>query len=237
MALISALGILCTIGIADAGNVKLNWDPAFDITGTLFPGLGFSGTGILNVPDQCVTSEGVVTRTECEADAPSDSIFFTSLFLNLYNTSNPSTILETLDFLPATSPSTVDQIVVGLDSATFQPRVIGVDTGIFGPISSGFLDENVWLQFVSNPSSAGGGCEFFCQSANPQAFMFVAGGDNSDCPGIDGNVSCIKSDPAQVHFDPIPEPGSIALLLAAMGASGLIGRRRRKLAPEKHRSL
>jgi hypothetical protein len=85
-------------------------------------------------------------------------------------------------------------------------------------------NSNLWLQFVSNYAF-----NFRTQrfTFNPQAFLYI--GD--DCDTDPDN--CSTSNPATVTFtritdeETVPEPASIALLLAALAAGWIQWRRAR----------
>jgi hypothetical protein len=238
-----ARGVACTAvvftlaaGSAWAGNVRLIWDPPF---GAPYPSLGFAGDAALHYPDACLAFTGVVDTATDPCNAGPDFIAFTSVFLDLFDLTSDPTMsgapAEHIDFLGSAS-GTIQNIIVGQNPSTSQNEVVGLNTSIFGPETSGavngFPGGDVWLQFLT-PFSFLPACEFNCLVVGtPQAFMFVrtpAGfeGDTELCPDGDGNASCIRSAPATVTIiTAIPEPASLALLMAAVGAA-FLGRRRR----------
>ena len=225
------------IASAWAGNVRLIWDPPF---GGPFPNLGFAGDGTLHFPDACLAFPGVVDTATDPCNAGPDLIGFTSVFLDLFDLTSDPTMsgapVEHIDFLGSTTSGTIQNLIVGQNPPSSQNTVVGLNTFVFGSETSGPVDGfpggDVWLQFVTTFSFIPG-CEFNCVDAGtPQAFMFVRAPDGFTgptelCPDGDGNASCIRSNPATVTITAIPEPASIALLVAALGA-GFLGLRRRR---------
>jgi hypothetical protein len=220
--------ILTGIGAANAGNVRLAWDPPF---GPAYPNLGFAGVAEMQYPDACLSVNNTVVdpaTDPCNAGSPPDEIAFTSVFLDLYDLIADPTMSLTpaqhLDFIGSTTSSTIQNIIVGGN------RIIGVNTFIFGPeTTDGPADglpsgEDVWLQFQTSFSFVIG-CEFNClEVGDPTAFMFVRPpsgyeGPTELCPDGDGNTTCVRSVGAHIDITTVPEPGSMALLIAAMGAA------------------
>jgi len=230
---IAITAIWVGLGAAQAGNVRLAWDPSF---GAAFPLLGFAGDAVLQYPDGCLATNATLVTISDPCNVPPDEIAFTSVFLDLFDLGTDPTMsgepVEHLNFLGSTTPSTIQNIIVGGNT------VIGLNTFIFGfETTSGAVDslpagEDVWLQFVT-PFSIVDNCEFDCLVVGqPTAFMFVrppSGFAGTDlCPNGDGDSSCLRSDPAPVTITAItvPEPGSVVLLLAALGAGFIAFRRR-----------
>ena len=230
-----AAAVFMLAGSAWAGNVRLIWDPPF---GPLYPDLGFAGDAALHYPDTCLAFTGIVDTATDPCNAGPDVIAFTSVFLDLFDLTSDPTMsgapVEHIDFLGSTTPGTIQNIIVGQNPSTSQNEVIGLNTFIFGAQTSGpvngFPGGDVWLQFLT-PFSFIPACEFNCLVVGtPQAFMFVRTPDGFEgetelCPDGDGNASCVRSAPAMVTITAIPEPDSLALLMAALGAA-FMGRRR-----------
>jgi hypothetical protein len=227
---VAALGVIAA-GTANGAAFRLHYDPQFSIGGS-FDNLGFLGDGEFHISDGCLALTGQIVPNPAPASLckPSD-IGFDSLTLSLYNwTDGPGSILETVSFVPPLNPTigalTVDFIVA-------DNKVVGIDTGIFGPIQAGPITggtgapplpalSNLWLSFTSNYHLTNAETHTF--TYDPQAFLYI--GDNCH-----DNVSgCDTSRPAGVTFTrvspEVPEPGSIALLLAALGAGWLQWKRR-----------
>lgn len=228
---IVAIAVVFGMGAAQAGNVRLAWDPSF---GPAFPMLGFAGDGVLRYPDGCLASAPAVVSTSDPCNVPPDQIRFTGVSLDLFDLGVDPTMsgapAQHLNFLGSTTSSTIQNIVVGAN------EILGLNTFIFGfETTSAAVDglpanEDVWLQFVTSFIAPPPGCEINCLPlvGAPQAFMFVRRDGSDVCPNGDGNSSCLRSDPAMVTITAItvPEPATVALLLAALGA-GLIAFRRR----------
>lgn len=235
--LLASVGALLGFGVANAAVVRLSFDPAF---GDDFPDLSFSGQGELDVGESCFSSTGQI-----HANGAGDScaVSFITASVDLFETSNPSNA-ETISFDPPYSPdpNPINSVVID-NLIVVGNMVVGLDTGIFGPRIAGELDPspiflfsfassplnpvtpvfpggNVWLGFTANYSQPPFGDTF---TVRPEAFIWI--GDN--CATSPGN--CLMSNPAAVTFSlvsaQIPEPGSISLLLAALGGLAIMFRR------------
>lgn len=217
------LGILFSVGRVDAGNVRLVWDPNF---GPAYPNLGFSGEGNLEYASSCVANVGgpfSITAPDIPG-CDTNTVYFTDVTLSLYDVSTPN-IVTPIAFVPPLLQGLSNPITDIFVGPAVPNVIASVDTVIFGPRAApavgGFGPGSVWLQFVTTFDSD---CDVDCAPPVTDAFMFVAGDGPDECPTGEGTVSCIRSGAARVT---IPEPGSIALLLAALGAAGMLGRRRR----------
>ena len=217
---------------AEAGFVRGGFDPEGD--GTV---PGYSGNVVFNVDDSCFQS-GFTGYEKVATDC--GPVTVVSGQVNLFDLTGPITgsPLDSFTLGPG------DLNVIGLRFV--DGAVQGIDTDIGGIFSgsSVYSGYQLFLQFVTgclNPSSNGGdpyaNCgdppvgPIFLQllAATPieqnlqQALLFV---DTDSCGG-----DCL-SDPlptglGHLQFAPVPEPGTIGLMLAALG-SGWLGRRRRK---------
>ena len=201
---------------AQAGNIGGHWDPQFNAT---FSGTGFSGTITFFVPDPCLIGTPSSTVFINDTDACSlGGMSLVSAQVDLYNWPNTLDVISTIPFAPPVqSPDPIFGVLVQY-SATGFGQVIGLDTDPIGAQPSGVLPaqapEFLYLAFSSG---------FF---EGPAAGAYLIGGD---CPeGIDtctpSGATEVQSNPGTVAFT--PEPGSLALLVGALGA-GWFARRRK----------
>jgi len=165
----------------------------------------FVGTGSFNVPDACLAAEDNLYVV----GALSGCSVITVL-------SNVSTNPVVIDFAAALPSTDVDSYVV------IGGKFVGVNTGFIGGVDVG--DVNYWFQFVA--TSTPGSIE-----SPPSVHNLVNLFSNCESFGDSGSVSCgdpIASATQGVTFTRVPEPGSLALILGALGAGWLA--RRRKIA-------
>lgn len=222
-------GLLGLAGQSQAAVFVGSFDPAFG--GTVFPlaNLGFRGQASFYVPDACLSSgDGFYSNGfGCTAI---DKIKMLSATVELYDAAQPpvqstiDTIFFPLFIFPDFSVNDVLIIggaVVGVDTVVMMSPVDANVPDIYvGPIGLSFFQpcvvgETNYCFNDDGIASAGGG------GADP-AHIWVCD------PQVLTNCSLIQSDPAIVTFVRVPEPASITLVVAALGA-GLAARRRRRL--------
>ena len=226
------LSLLCAglvVGAAaNAGNIRGNWDPQFNNT---FTGVGFRGTIGFFVPDPCLGGTPGTTVYIADVDGCSGSgMYLIDAEVILYQDPNPNNIQSTITFAPPVQlPDPILGILVEYDATTGAPSVIGLDTLPMGPqlsdqnngsfpLPEGF-PANLYLQLSSG------------DPLSPVEQLPVGGAYllPRSCTGVEF-PSCspvytedIRSNRAEVTF--VPEPGSLALLLSAMGVGWLARRR------------
>ena len=218
--LLSRVTVLASCSIlavlANAGNIRGNWDPDF---GGSFTGTGFLGEVVFFVPDLCLTGAPSTTVRIFDADGcSSGGMSLVSANVSLYDFPDTSLILSTIAFAPPVqSPDPVQAIVVEY-SPLGVGKVIGLDTDLIGPEFSGVspptAPDVLYLQF-----SSGWG-----DNPPPGAYLLAATCSDG-LSGCEEDINIDPSNPGEVTYTPAPEPGSLALLLGALGAGWVVRRR------------
>lgn len=221
---------LCAMAVsaAQAGNIRGSWDPQFNGN---FLGTGFLGEVVFFVPDTCLAN-GTPNSFAYFADGDACSaggMNLVSAEASLYNWPNTTSIISTITFAP---PTVLPDPILGIRieySATGEPTVVGLDTAAIGPQPSGAAPSQapdpLYLLFASGDALSPYSVPFpFPLSAGayllPQICTTVE--EESIC-GADFSPDA-RSNPGQVAFT--PEPGSLALLLSAIGAGWFVRRRK-----------
>jgi hypothetical protein len=225
--------------VAHAGNIRGSWDPQFNGT---FTGVGFRGEIVFFVPDPCLSGTPGTTRYVSDGDScpvdgppvlPIADMSFVDADVELYDFFNQSNILSTINYGPPEVPSPVPDPILGI-LVTYDDNgvgtVIGLDTTPIGPQPSALVIDGadppfpafLFLQFSSgflnsSPFSAlrPGGAYLVPVSCTPI---------DDEGEGLCGADYDARSNRGVVTFA-APEPGSLALLLSAMGLGWLARRR------------
>ena len=179
------------------------WDPAF---GSAFPQLGWRGEAKFFVPDACVIESGWVTVLGCSG------MKILGAEVEFYKLSDPT--------------NTQFQETLSFDIPSIFNLAVKYDDGELTKVLGGFP------YFRESTLSIAGGpyTKFWLSFLGDLASMFYV----SDPPY--GKTTWGFSDPNPpggggpfITFRQVPEPGSLFIVLAALGALG-IGARRRRVA-------
>lgn len=225
-----SLMALCNLPSAQAAVYVGDWDPAF---GPALPNLGFAGRAKFFIPDACLAGPANPGSFIPDGAACSGGgMYLIEAAVDLYNVSNPLAILETLNYappVPVTDP--VFGMFVEFNAITGQNEVTGVSTDFIGPRTSlleiaGF--NTFWLVFGPTPVIQVGapeGAEALLGPATDpryiEASLFMA--NCAQC----GPIVSSRSNPATVTFSRIPEPTSLAIVMAGLLAGAMALRSRR----------
>ena len=197
--------LLASVAPAQAAVYTGKWDPAY---GPSLPGLGFQGSADFFVPDACLSGPALTSATQILdfASCSSGAMSLLTAEIEFYDLAAPATILETLVFSPpALIPDPTFSAYVKYNSITGKNEVVGMTTVFIGPETSALALAGLRsfeMVFVWN--EALGKSEVYLK----------------DSTGV-------ASNPATANFTAtVPEPGSLALVFAALGAGWAVRRRR-----------
>lgn len=207
-ALATALSIGC-LAPAQAAVYTGQWDPAYGAPFDGNPALGWKGSAVFEVDDSCVALPQPVDLLSC----PSFEV--TSAEVVFYNDSAVGK--------PTVATLTFDGSSIDIFSAKFLTNgdLVWVDSEFSNPINppETFLNINdykFYLQFTTD------GVRMY--------HTLVTGGVNNPgaCPETDPAVCGYSGDVVEVTFQKVPEPGSLALVAAALGAGWAVRRLRQR---------
>lgn len=204
-------------GQAQAAAYVGTWDPAF---GGNFTNLGWAGSVRFDVPDACLAlGSASFVNVECQTAQ------LTAATVVLYDMVHPN-LTDALDF--STLLRLYDVSVAGGD-------VVGVDIGFdflqpFSPLQpAGTLNDGDVAAFYKDYGYMLG---VNGDTATLRAFStdVVLGIDQlgGQCPFDGDHAVCFSETSPTVSFSRIPEPGALALTVAALSAAGAAARRRRQ---------
>lgn len=206
----SALLLMLTATVAQGAIYSGRFDPAGD--GVDFP--GFTGAALFTIDDSCIAM-GEGYHFIGGSGGCGDS-FMTSATVNLFDPSDGGPFA-----VPPDTGNRVDSFglsghfdLIGV-LINGSGQVSGVDTDIMGPaFGAGYSPHwssstPFWLQFQSG-----------CLGDNPDEGCFF-----SDPAYIYMGENQVQSKPASVTFQAVPEPGTLALVLGAVGLGWLVRRR------------
>jgi len=163
----------------------------------------FSGTGLFQFDDACLATDGVKSGASCNA----------SLISNITTITSPGT--GTLNFAPLL-PDSVDIIDIVISGGT----LVGVDTNLIGfvfasPCTGAACGVPWWIQWVSNQDFP---------FVDPQVNLFTGSCFEGCFP--DETPSGTAENVVFTRVE-VPEPGTLGLLIGAIGAGWFVRRRRR----------
>jgi len=204
--IVFALGLLGAVGAARADLVTGIWDPLF---GSPFSNLGFRGVVVYDIPTGCFATNGQIFNTNPCANGAMSTV---------------STIVEFYDTTVAGQPT--------LGTLVFDPLAISVDyvdvsSGSPTGIGTGYAP---WVAGTTTFETVSGFFFSVFLSHDQARMVWKPSGSQQTVEGAAGAGQL--SNPAQVRFErqvvtTVPEPGSLALVGAALAAAAAAARRRR----------
>jgi len=220
-------------GQANAASYVGSWDPAFS---SAFPDLGWRGEAVFEIPDACLAIDGVYVNSNLLNSNPSNcadggGLKIKSAEVEFYDVSAPNIVLDTLYFVEP--------------SATITMEV--KDGDLFGVIGAFLTFDSSSIPLISQWGWQGAGATFglgFVQSPFPGGEYFAQMGwvQYRTCNFYSYSFGCKQFGVSDLENQSgssfltfrqigleVPEPGSLALLLPAVGM--LVAFRRRKPAP------
>jgi hypothetical protein len=208
----------------DAAVIRAKWDPDF---GGVFTGTGFRGTAKFFVPDACLPSGVSFTGFILDTDTCSDGgMYLIEANATLYDDEGTEfDFTDDIDLVtiiyapPDLDPDPIIGLWVDWDGSRLLDAAL--ETALIGPQPSGIdpllAPSNLYLQFSYQAS--------LLNEEDPD--YLPVGAYLIGCTFGDDEVCSVnpeqRSNPATVFYT--PEPGSLALLLAALGAGWLTRRR------------
>jgi len=163
----------------------------------------FSGTGLFQFDDACLASDGVFSGASAHA----------TLLSNVTDITSPGT--GHLNFAPVL-PNSVDIVDIVIVGGT----LVAVDTNLIGPVfaapcTDGACGVPWWVEWVSNVDFP---------SVDPQVELFTGGCFEGCSPDSTPSGTAMTVTFTRVS---VPEPGTLGLLIGAIGAGWFVRRRKR----------
>lgn len=194
---------LAAIAPAQAALIVGVWDPVY---GPPFPNLGWSGNITLFAPNSCVSLAAGTYNNDGLSCA---LITVVSAQVDFWNTANPAVTLETLNF--------GSDVSIGSFAVDGAGTVTAFGSDIIGTELSGLA--------LAGNDYFGLGFDIVANKTQANLYYTSAAGLPVGPPplyGFDG----VSGTPGAVGLTQIPEPGSIALVGAALLAAAVARRRR-----------
>lgn len=229
----AAFGLLLALPASQAAIYSLGYDPDYPA----IPGLAWRATASLFVPDLCATAAGTQTlnggspllpaQNDFSAVADCAGIKLTNTVLYLYQSGNPLNVYDTLnigDYLADTNADSSSGFSVETQEIYEVEFVAGEVVDFKTSMSLRLAAPTV--DAVFNP----GDSFYFMLSlgATPSGVNLrnIEVGEPSTASTV-GRSYVGTGDPTlQITFNRIPEPGSLALVLGALGGAAAFSRRR-----------
>ena len=190
LATLATAATLTLGGLANAAFYSSSFDP---------PGpLSFTGTGLFQLDDACLLTDGFYSAAACNLTLLSATIDMTD-----------TVSLDTghLDFA-SVLPNTADMLDLFISGG----ELVGIDTGLIGwefpsPCTGTLCGDPWWIQWGSGFTDP--------------VYLYTGSCDGEPC-FADLTTSTVAT---HVTFTRVPEPGTISLLLAALGFGWFFRRR------------
>ena len=208
--------MLGAYGQAQAAIYRGSWDPAFGAPfDSLGNNLGWKGSATFLVPDACLSSSGWIDNTLTGCAAGGMKVLGATV--NFYNASTDPFgvhILETLTF----------------SNPVAQVYSMQITANQLAGVSSGFSNS-----LLANNPLAGNGTDYFglkffhsTTYGNGASLFYTQGYQDPSC-AYPATSECGHSNTTpNVTYALVPEPATVALVLAGLAAIGLVARRRRR---------
>lgn len=208
--------LVALAGHAQAAQFLGEWDPAF---GSPFPNLGWRGEATFEIPDACLSLSGNVWNTD---SCSSNGMRIVSAEVEFYDLANPSVTQETLVFdIPSTdvlSMTVSGGVLAGVNGGfpywvESNLTIAGKSDFLLFFVDWPFMDPYAQLKY-KDPR-----CDSFvvCLIFGKAGFSDVQAGGSGG-----GNTF--------MTFRAVPEPGSLALMLPALGLLAFVRRRKSAVA-------
>lgn len=206
-AVVAGGALMAMTPVANAAMFIASFDPAF---GTGVPDLGFRGQAWFYIPNSCLSQSGFVDNNAACSNGNMQSV---SASVELYNVNDAGK--PTLQTLLFSTPTPLINAALG-GGSLIGPNSLMLHYGstlVQNQDSSTLYQGDLWLQFETKLIATSYSADAYLYTCDP------AGG--TVCP------SDSKSNPAPLNLSSVPEPTSVALVLAALGAGATVSRRRR----------
>jgi len=196
----------------------------------------FTGDAVFNIPAACFATDGIHFTNNGSGGCGTATVY--SALIDLYTTD------------PADPPTPPNNSVAGQFSLTpidtwpiseifvINGGLAGVETGIMGPDGGTGLwsGRNFWLDFDCDLCN-----QFLLAASSDSSILAVTSGsafiyiDNPDIASNKSNPGLITfgppcNDPNDCFVPAVPEPGTLGLILGALGGGWLARRRKGKIA-------